>query len=123
MSSSSESYAGFYLVGFIGAVVGVVFALVVFGAGVMTEHSLSQGHAGGGERRGRSGQRPGPPALTALPSQPYRALLRIASTIRTTSSVAAMSWVRTRCAPLYTATAVAPSEPLSRSAGSSRPVP
>jgi len=44
MSSSSESYAGFYLVGFIGAVVGTVFALVVFGTGILTERTLSQGH-------------------------------------------------------------------------------
>ena len=44
MSSSSESYAGFYLVGFIGAVVGTVFALVVFGTGIMTERTLAQGH-------------------------------------------------------------------------------
>ena len=44
MSSSSESYAGFYLVGFIGAVVGTVFALVVFGTGILTERTLGQGH-------------------------------------------------------------------------------
>lgn len=45
MSSNSESYAGFYLVGFAGAIVGVVIALIVFGAGVLTEHRLSSGHA------------------------------------------------------------------------------
>lgn len=44
MSSSSESYAGWYLVGFVGAIVGAVFALVVFGAGIMTERTLAQGH-------------------------------------------------------------------------------
>lgn len=44
MSSSSESYSGYYVVGFIGAVVGLVFALTVFGSGVLIEHSVSQGH-------------------------------------------------------------------------------
>lgn len=43
-SSHSESYAGFYVAGTIGAVIGTIFALVVFGAGVAIERSLAHGH-------------------------------------------------------------------------------